>query len=264
MPEMISTATGPSGFRKFLLSSVHLLVAVQNSIVKNSSILGYSQVLGNPRLVRLGTDYGGWWIPESFLLQDNKKRTVLSIGIGHDVSFDKELLKRGFQCIALDPIIECVEYARTQLNDFPALHLENLGISTFTGKERFFSPLNSSHDSWSSTNSQETLAIDSKEFEVISLPHLFLKYREVIKDSVLILKMDIEGAEKNIIPSICTLDFTLDFLAIEMDFLSLIPFIQFRRRLSSIFLARTLLRLLNDRGYKLIRTENFNFFWIKE
>ena len=122
-----------NNLRKSLSQLSHQLVSAQNYFVKVFSILGEYRILDFPKLVRLGTAYGGWWIPESYLEDQNRKRTVISIGIGHDVSFDKELLESGFQCIALDPISECIEFARTELIGYKSLYLENLGLSTFTG-----------------------------------------------------------------------------------------------------------------------------------
>jgi FkbM family methyltransferase len=250
-------------FTKFSTPLCHRLVSTQNFLVQVVSVVGYYKVSKSPKLIRLGTAYGGWWVPESFLKYSNQKRTVISIGIGHDVSFDKELLERGYQCIALDPLSECVEFARRELSSFTSLTLENAGISTFSGFEKFFPPKNPSHDSWSTANMQNTLDVEGENFRVISLPDLFLKYNDIISESILVLKMDIEGAEKNVIPGICELGFTIDYLAIEMDYLSLIPFIQFKKRISSILLTRSLLRKLQDSGYILIKKENFNFFWVK-
>ena len=75
------------------------------------------------------------------------------------------------------------------------------------------------------------------------------------------LKMDIEGAERKIIPSLCDLEHSFDYVAIEMDFLSLIPFLQLKTRLNCIKEARDLLQKMDSRGYKLINYENFNYFW---
>lgn len=80
-------------------------------------------------------------------------------------------------------------------------------------------------------------------------------------DAWTILKMYIEGAESKIIPSLCDLKYSFNFVAIEMDFLSLIPFLQFKTRFRRVVEARELLSRMNTRGYKLIKNENFNYFW---
>lgn len=69
----------------------------------------------------------------------------------------------------------------------------------------------------------------------------------------------IEGAKSKIY-SFCDLDFSFNFVVTEIDFLSLIPFLQFKTRFSRVVEARVLLRKMNSRGYKLIKDENFNYF----
>lgn len=240
----------------------HFLVKIQNDLVNYLVMLGNSSNISRDDLVRLGTYYGGWWVPRKILNETSRNRVSLSIGIGHDVSFDKELLKCGFKIIALDPVAECVNFARKELKGDSSVYLENRGLSTYSGQERFFAPKSEEHDSWSSTNSQQTNHEKSVVFEVISLSDLIAKYDSQIVNAWTILKMDIEGAESKIIPSLCNLEYSFNYVAIEMDFLSLIPFLHFKSRINRIIEARKLLKKMNFRGYKLIKNENFNYFWI--
>ena len=83
----------------------------------------------------------------------------------------------------------------------------------------------------------------------------------MISTGLIYLKMDIEGAEVKVIPQICKSAQKLDFLGIELDFLSLIPFLELKKRVVSVLLARKFLRDFDSAGYKLVRTDNFNFFW---
>lgn len=240
------------------------LVKAQNTLVNYLVIVGNLRSNSDDNLTRLGTAYGGWWIPKHVIDNREDSRFALSIGIGYDVSFDKEILESGFQVLALDPIPECVAFARKELADFAGLYLENLGLATHSGQERFYAPKSALHDSWSSTNSQLTRFEESILFKVISLADLLVKYQSKIRDSWTMLKMDIEGAESEVIPSLCDLEYSFNFVAIEMDFLSLIPFLNVRSRFNRIKEARELLRKMDSRGYKLIKNENFNYFWSME
>jgi hypothetical protein len=74
--------------------------------------------------------------------------------------------------------------------------------------------------------------------------------------------MDIEGAEVKVIPQLCDSAQKFGFLGIELDFLSLIPFLKLKQRVVSVFLARKFLRNLDSAGYKLVYEDNFNFFWM--
>jgi FkbM family methyltransferase len=239
----------------------HLLVKIQNALVNYIVTFRRYSTKPNVTLERLGSVYGGWWVPKTCIEGKGLRRVAFSVGIGHDVTFDKQLLKNGFLVIALDPLAECVAFAEKELSGFDGVYLNNLGLSTYSGKERFFSPRNSAHDSWSSTNSQLTSHDNSIVFDVISLADLISKYKSVVEGAYTILKMDIEGAESKILQSLCDLDYVFDYVAIEMDCLSLIPFLHFKTRLNRIKEVRGLIRNMNSRGYELIKTENFNYFW---
>jgi FkbM family methyltransferase len=76
-----------------------------------------------------------------------------------------------------------------------------------------------------------------------------------------LIKMDIEGSEEKIIDQIIFDSMIFDFLAIEMDYLSLIPFFSLKRRIKAIATARQQLSNLSKLGYNLCHVENFNFFW---
>jgi FkbM family methyltransferase len=239
----------------------HFLVKAQNAIVNYLVIFGNLTSSPHNSLTRLGTPYGGWWIPRHVIDNKVSSRFALSIGIGYDVSFDKEILENGFHVLALDPIAECVAFASKELAGFTGLYLENLGLATHSGQERFYAPKSALHDSWSSTNSQLTGFEKSILFEVISLADLLAKYQLNILGSWTMLKMDIEGAEREVIPTLCDLEYSFDYVAIEMDFLSLIPFLNLKTRFKRVKEAREPLRKMDSRGYKLIKHENFNYFW---
>ena len=74
--------------------------------------------------------------------------------------------------------------------------------------------------------------------------------------------MDIEGAELEVMKTIAIFAHKFDFIAIEIDFLSLIPFLKYSHRIRMIKSARSLLRDFQASGYQLVKCENFNFFWI--
>jgi FkbM family methyltransferase len=212
------------------------------------------------RLSRLGTDYGGWWIP-SFASGDQGSKVLLSVGLGYDVSFDSELVSRGFRVIGLDQQSECVEYAKTKVSSEQATFLCR-GLGVESGLKRFYAPRNPSHDSWSMTNAQNTSVEKSKLFNVISFRELCGQFPEITNSSFSMLKMDVEGAELPILSSIYR-DLNFDFIGVEMDCLILIPFLNIATRIRKVFEVRKLITSLESQGYKLILLDNFNFFFTK-
>lgn len=235
------------------------LVQAQNQLTIRLVRIGYRNTHLS-RLTRIGTYYGGWYLPKS-ILHSSKKKTLISLGVGFDVSFDKELLSHGFNAILLDPLYECISYAKRELAGVDSCFFENRAISNINGVENFFPPKNPKHDSWSSTNIQSSAKTSAKSFEVVSLDRLMSKYEELTSDTWLYLKMDVEGAEVKVIPDIYNSEMKFSFVGIELDFLSLIPFLGIKRRVNAILLARKFLKGMLGAGYTFVHSDNFNFYW---
>jgi FkbM family methyltransferase len=240
----------------------HLLVAIQNWITIKITIFGFNSKPNKVELVRLGSKYGGWWLPSAAISESHLNRVAISAGLGFDVSFDKSLLELGFTVIGLDPLADCVAHANSNLDEFPNFAALEKGLWKTTGVQSFYPPKNSNHDSWSATNIQLSSESMPKKFEVISLTDLFIRYPQLQTCDYRIIKMDIEGSELEVMKSLTTFQHRFDFIAIEIDFLSLIPFMKFRHRIMMIKEARSLLGNFRSAGYQLVKTENFNFFWI--
>jgi len=236
------------------------LVFLQNWLTVRIVTFGFNRK-STESLVRLGTSYGGWYLPEKYL-DSNSNKTVFSLGVGFDVSFDRELARAGFNVILVDPLSACISFPRGELLGLPNCYFENFAVSNFVGSEIFFPPKNTQHDAWSSINIQSTSLDLAETFNVVTLDSLAEKYKSVIDNGLLYLKMDIEGAEIKVIPQICNSAQKFDFLGIELDFLSLIPFLKLKKRVVSVFLARKFLRDIDSAGYKLVHKDNFNFFWM--
>jgi hypothetical protein len=241
---------------------IHALVKIQNTFVIKFVVFGFRVHKHDESLIRLGSDYGGWWIQKDVLENKSISRSLISAGLGFDVTFDEELLHAGFEVIGLDPLEESVLYANHKLERFSKFTAINMGLWKDTGSKEFFPPKNKSHDSWSAINLQGAARMDFKEFDVISIKDLFDKFPQLESSLYCAIKMDVEGSEIELIHSIVHFNKKLDLLAIEMDFLSLIPFLSVWKRISMILVARKLLKDLDQRGYKLIMNENFNFIWV--
>ena len=246
----------------FIRKLAHLLVYLQNFLTLRLTTLGKRKNLGSQSMIRLGTDYGGWWILRDFNAAQ-EPRVLVSAGLGYDTSFDEAMLNQGFSVIGLDPLQECCERASEILKPESRVVIYNLGISTYSGRQVFFEPKNPEHDSWSTINAQEVTNPRVKEFDVISLADLWSANTQIEEAGFRYLKMDIEGAEMPILQIDLMQIAKYDLVAVEMDFLSLVPFLKIKKRIHRVFQARDILTDFEDLGFALIRVENFNFFWVK-
>lgn len=245
-----------------VLRLAHSLVALQNRLTLRLTLAGYKKKLDPASLMRLGTPYGGWWIPKNTTSVTGPK-VLVSAGLGHDTSFDVAMLGSGFTVIGLDPLIECCTRAEREYNALGDSEVLNLGLSTFTGEQSFFQPKNPSHDSWSTINVQEVSSGEVLTFQVISLADLISRFPQIRNSVFTYLKMDIEGAELAILKNSFREVARFNFVGIEIDFLSLIPFLAFKKRTKGIFEARRILKEFEKSDFDLLHAENFNFFWGK-
>lgn len=241
------------------------LVSIQNLLVIKYVTFRLNNFLNKKNFTRLGTYYGGWWISNQIL--ENARLvggTCISCGIGNDVSFDEAMLRNNFKIIALDPLKDSCNYANVQLSIYKNKEILNLGIWTRSGGISFNAPKIKEHNSWSITNSHKGNIEEKVSFQCITLKELIKLSRIDSSMPNLILKMDIEGAELELLNDIASLEVKFDMLCIELDCLSLIPFLNFKSRFRNSVKVRKEIHKLKSSGYQLVLVENFNFFWTRK
>jgi FkbM family methyltransferase len=137
-------------------------------------------------LVRLGTDYGGWWIAPDALDQAS---VCYSAGLGEDASFDQALLTTfGCQVWAFDPTPRAIAYAQSIAD--PGFHFEPVGLWSEATEMEFFAPRDQAHVSYSIGNIQGTT--ESFRAKCESLQDIMGRLGH---DRIDLLKLNIEGAE---------------------------------------------------------------------
>ena len=139
-----------------------------------------------------GTEYGGWTIiPEA--LSDSS--VVYSFGIGEDASFDLEVIAHyGVEVHAFDPTPKSIRWVKNQT--WPAqFHFYPLGIGASDRMATFYPPENPDHVSHTILPRNAALG------QAIQVQLLRLKtIADMLDhDEITILKMDIEGAEYEVI-----------------------------------------------------------------
>jgi FkbM family methyltransferase len=149
----------------------------------------------NVPLVRFGSRYGGWVIPSDLV---DASSIVYSGGVGEDVTFDLALIERtGCSVWAFDPTPRSIEYASKVSDD--RFHFHPVGLWSTNCVKRFYGPLNPrdvSHTAVASGDDRTYFDAECKSLETIM--------RELEHDHVDLLKLDIEGAEFDVIGSLTT------------------------------------------------------------
>jgi FkbM family methyltransferase len=148
-------------------------------------------------LVRLGSDYGGWVVCTSAGLGPDS--TVYSVGLGEDASFDLALIKHfGCKVFCFDPTPKSVAWAERQ--SFPdKFRFYPWGLAGSDGYMTFGAPSRADHVSYSAMKAVGP-AIKCKVYRLSTI------MAELNHSHVDLLKMDIEGAEYEVIEDITKSD----------------------------------------------------------
>lgn len=137
-------------------------------------------------MIRLGSDYGGWWLPADIV---DVTSTVYSVGVGEDLTFDEALVRR-FGCVVygFDPTPRAREYVdRVRPERFV---LVPLALWIHEGVIRLYRQAEDAFVSLSVIDRDST-----GRFLDVPCDTLTGFRRRLHHDRVDVLKIDIEGAE---------------------------------------------------------------------
>ncbi|MGA8709320.1 MAG: FkbM family methyltransferase [Steroidobacteraceae bacterium] len=272
---MRSGATRSAGARGFLAGITGYLVPrlklAYGRLAAKLMDLTFLRADASMQLVRIGTEYGGWYCCRELL---GPGRAALCCGAGEDVSFDVALNARwNMQIICVDPtprsiahiasLLEAVRDGRSMLIEAGPLSYDLVGFQAaeFTfiphavwsadGYLELFAPRNPLHVSYSALNLQRTS-------DTIRVPASTVKsiLREVGVSRLALLKLDIEGAEHEVLRSMLAANVRPDQLLVEFD--------QINQPLSPLFWV-DLWRILGELravGYRLVCREHANYVFV--
>lgn len=184
-------------------------------------------------LIRIGTHYGGWVIPNNFFTD---KSICYLAGAGEDISFDVGMAEK-YKCqiYIFDPtprakkhfdlLIESTDFnkkmpinnSKTAYYNFKKeniglLHFKNVGLWNKNDEIKFFHPKNPDHVSHSALNLQKT-----EKYFTAKVNRLAELMRLEGHDKLDLLKIDIEGAEYLVIDSIIEDKLIIKVLCVEYD-----------------------------------------------
>jgi FkbM family methyltransferase len=195
---------------------------------------------------RFGNDYGGWNLFQEPLTKDS---TIYSVGVGEDASFDIALINTiGAKINAFDPTPKSINWVKNaQLPHQFVLH--EIGLADFDDYAYFNPPENPNHVSHTILDRPSTSNLAIK----LPVKKLITIMKKLGHPCIDLLKMDIEGAEYQIIDDLyCSRIYPAQIL------------VEFHHRFPTVGIAKTLdaIELLRKMGYKLysiVKEEEFSF-----
>jgi FkbM family methyltransferase len=159
-----------------------------------------------PPLVSLGTEYGAWDLPDGQIGHDS---ICYCVGAGGDVSFDLELINRfGALVRCFDPVEAFERKALSDAGGDPRFSFMRIAIATGDGPIRLQEHHSDDSDSVSSAWLYDgDASIEAQGLTIASV------MREFGDDKIDLLKLDLEGAEYEVVP-------TLDLVALDVRILA--------------------------------------------
>lgn len=155
--------------------------------------LAFEKLVGvkpRPDLVRIGTSYGGWWVPADLVGKDS---ICYLAGLGEDASFDLGLVEEyGCEVWSMDPTPRSITFAETI--DEPRFHFLPVGVWSSEETLKFYAPQDPAHVSHSIVNAQHTTTYFEAECKTLRTI-----MGELGHGRIDLLKMNIEGAEVEVI-----------------------------------------------------------------
>ena len=222
-------------------------------------------------LVTLGSDYGYSTVPKSAL---KPGAVAVCVGAGEDITFDVDLNDAGLDLYCLDPTprskahVDMVlqgaaegkdvvsvsgQPTRYDLSNFnPNLfHFMPVGIWISDERQKFFAPKKESKVSHSIVNLEETE--DFFEADCVTLQTL----QKSLSGPVQILKLDIMGAEYEVIKNLVQTQFWVPVICVELDEC------QFPRRPGAKKRVLEIVSLLKGAGYKFVHLKLSNATFVR-
>jgi len=186
------------------------------------------------RTKTLGTDGAAWTICLDGLSVNS---VIYSFGVGEEISFDLELISTlGATVHAFDPTPKSIGWV--EANELPCQFVfHSYGIAADDGTRRFVPPVNPNHVSHTLLERNSPWpAVEAQVFRLSSIMQT-LRHQKVD-----VLKMDIEGAEYEVLEDVLNANIAIGQLLVE-----------FHHRWPEIGVDRTrrALRELNSAGYQI-------------
>lgn len=160
-------------------------------------------------LVRLGSKYGGWIVPQSIV---RPGAICYLAGLGEDATFDLALIAAGCEVFSIDPTPRAISYAERVTATESRFHLLPVGLWSENTKLRFYSPRDPSHVSHSVVNLQHTDTFFEADCRTVAQVMSDLRHTHLD-----LLKLDIEGAEFAVLESLARDNVACKVLTVEFD-----------------------------------------------
>jgi FkbM family methyltransferase len=196
----------------------------------------------NPKVSFLGNNYSGYWFPDCLL---ERNGTIWGVGLGKDSSFELILTQKGYKFYGFEPENSCFNESLQQFTGTDAL-LHRYGLWDKTGKFKY------AGENISIVNILKSGKLSIEEIEIKSLWEVATDLNLNSSAKPRILKMNIEGAEREILLRFAKDPLNFDVIIFQAEFLFHVGFIHFQQKIKAFFELNSILSKLSNAGWELV------------
>ena len=190
---------------------------------------------------------GGWTVPAEAIAPG---AICYCAGVGEDVSFDLALIeKHACEVFSFDPTPRSIEFVGNEVDADPRFHFLPYGIWSEDRTMTFHQP-----EEGLMFHSLTSDADASSQFDA-ECKRLATLMRELGHDHIDLLKLDIEGAEYDVVDDLVTSGIRPRVLCVEFHGVA--------RMDASMWRLRRSLRALAQTGYRIVHIEHLNFTFLR-
>lgn len=190
----------------------------------------------------LGNNYSGYWFPKFLTTQ---KGSIWGVGLGNDSTFELELLQRGYWFYGFEPEDKCYEASVKQFMNTSAV-IEKYGLWDKTGKFKY------TGENISIVNIFNLEEKSNVELEIRSLWEIAEEKQISNHASPRLLKMNIEGAEREILQRFVREPLDFDVIIFQTEFLFHISFKRIRHKVSAYIELTKILEGFHSLGWDIV------------
>jgi FkbM family methyltransferase len=194
-------------------------------------------------LKRIGSDYGGWVIPADLVSESS---VCYCAGVGEDITFDLALIEIfGCEVFAFDPTPRAIEHVKHSAQGIGKFHFYDVGLWSDDITLKFFAPDNPHYVSHSIDNLDGTSTFFDAPCKKVSTLMKELKHTTVD-----LMKIDIEGAEYEVLENMVQEKVFPTILCVEFD-----PRVTFLKTKIGV-------HGLVSVGYQLVNIDGWNYTFV--
>ena len=206
-------------FNKVVIATKTSLVEIQNNIYRK--ILAREFLSVNQLEHRfIGNNYSGYHFPKALI---ESKGTIWGVGLGRDSSFEFDMIRQGYTFFGFEPETDCYQVSQNQFSGTEAT-LENYGLWDRTGSYSYTGENISIVNIFGLTQESE------EKLDIRSLWDIALEKNLENNLKPRILKLNIEGAEREILLRFINDPLDFEVIIFQAEFLFHLGFKRIREK----------------------------------